>query len=161
MTSIERVVRESERLEELGDLDGSVALLTAALEETPEEPWLWARRGRVRRIRKDWRNAVLDFDRALALRPNGPTTLFLRGTCLAELGEFDGAIRDLEKCTELQPNSADAYWHLGVIHSYRGDLTKATCAYEKAFDIAPDRFPGLGDELVTLRARLAGPVGRA
>jgi tetratricopeptide (TPR) repeat protein len=103
---------------------------------------------------EDWKSAIVDFDVALALQPDAPSTLFLRGNSYARLGDFESAVRDLEACTGLQPNAADAYWELGVIHAFRRHLALAIASYETALAIAPAEYPGLAEELVTLKSEL-------
>ncbi len=71
------------------------------------------------------------------------------------LGELDRAVTDLEECVRLQPDAADAYWQLGTIHSFRGDLERTIATYEKAFALNPSEYSGLEEELVTLRKRQA------
>ncbi|KYF69163.1 hypothetical protein BE15_20290 [Sorangium cellulosum] len=151
---VEDAVARSDILEEAGDLDGAISVLSGAIRIVPDEPWLLARRGRLFRIREEWRKAIADFDVALAIKPDAPTTLFLRGTCRAELGEFEDAIADLESCIRLQSTAADAYWHLGTIYSFRGDIARTIAAYRKALELDPDKYPGLKDELIELDRKL-------
>jgi tetratricopeptide (TPR) repeat protein len=141
-------------LEEEGDLDAAIAVLTDAIDRLPTEPWLTARRGRLFRIRKEWRKAISDFDAALAIKPDAPTTLFFRGTCRAELGDFDGAIADLERCIQIQPRAADAYWEIAAIHDFRGSLGAAISSYRKAFELDPERYPGLKELLAELERKI-------
>ncbi len=126
----------------------------------PDAPWLLARRGRLYRIRKQWRKGIADFDAALALKPDAPTTLFFRGTSLAAIEEFDRAIADLESCIRLQPESADAYWRIGTIHEYRRNLPAAIAAYQKALEIDPKTYPGLPNTLVELQRKLKRKLSR-
>ena len=141
-------VSRSDQLEEDGDLDGAIAVLGDAIRQDSTDPLLAALRGRLFRIRKEWRKAIADFDTALAMKPDAPTTLFFRGTCRAEVGDFEGAIADLENVIRLEPESADAYWELGIIHRFRRDLDRAIAAYKKAFALDPNRYAGL-EEMVT------------
>ena len=152
MEAIER----SDKLYDAGDFRGAVEVLTDAIGVLPTEPALYAERGFIYRSKKGWRKAIADFDIALSHQPDAPTTLFMRGTCRATIGEFDGAIEDLQRCLVLQPNSADAYWELGTIYTFKNrDLAAAIASYEKAFELDPEGHPGLPQEISELRAKLA------
>ena len=153
-SDITAAIDQSDRLEEAGDVAAALSILTQSIERFPDEPWLRARRGRLLKTMEDWKSAIVDFDVALALQPDAPSTLFLRGSSYARLGDFESAVRDLEACTRLQPNAADAYWELGVIHAFRRHLALAIASYETALAIAPAEYPGLAEELVTLKSEL-------
>jgi tetratricopeptide (TPR) repeat protein len=158
---VKEVLRRTDALEDAGDLAGAIEAFSAGIEKLPDAPVLYALRGRLYRIRKQWRKAIADFDAALALKPDLPTTLFFRGTSLAIIGEFDRAIADLEGCIRLQPESADAYWHIGTIHSHLKNLDGAIVAYKKAFEIDPKTYPGIPDYLVELQGKLKRKMSRA
>jgi tetratricopeptide (TPR) repeat protein len=152
--TVAELVTLSDELEESGDLEGALAALTRAIAKASDDPWPFARRGRIYRIRKQWRKAIADFDSALALKFDSPTTLFMRGTCRATIGDFDGAIVDLERCIQFQPSSADAYWNLGTIHSFRNNVPEAIVSYSNALKLAPERYPGLVEEIAELKRLL-------
>jgi len=87
-------IRRADALEAAGDLEGAVAALSAAIEEESDDPWPRALRGRIFKLRTQWRDAIKEFDDALKLKPRAPTTLFFRGQCRAMIGDFDGALAD-------------------------------------------------------------------
>lgn len=142
-------VSRADQLEESGDLESAIAVLTDGIREDPADPSLFARRGRLFKLRKQWRAAIADFDTALGMKPDAATTLFFRGQCRATIADFDGAITDFERCIRIQPASADAHWEIGVIHGFRGDLARAIAAYRTAFELDPT-YAGLPDVIAEL-----------
>ncbi|MBL9024473.1 MAG: tetratricopeptide repeat protein [Myxococcales bacterium] len=150
----------ADQLEDAGDVDQALAVLSRAIGNEPDQPYLLALRGRLLRTQKAWQRTIADFDTAIALKPDVPTTLFFRGTCHANLENFDQAIADLRACIRLQPRSADAYWHLGTIYSYRGEPTAAVNAYRRAFELDPEwsrELPGRIEELQEQNNHSSGP----
>ena len=78
-------------LEADGDLDGALQAITEAVELAPEKPVYRALRGRLYSLQKQWRAAIRDFDRVLAVKPNAPSALYTRGRARFMIDEYDGA----------------------------------------------------------------------
>ena len=81
--------------------------------------------------------ALTEFDKALAIRPNDPETLLKRGTSLAGLGRLDEAIADYRAVIALRPDDAIAYLNLGASLAARGEYDEAVAMYRKVLAIQP------------------------
>ena len=81
--------------------------------------------------------ALTEFDKALAIRPNDPETLLKRGTSLAGLGRLDEAIADYHAALALRPDDAIAYLNLGASLAARGENDEAVAMYRKVLAIQP------------------------
>jgi hypothetical protein len=69
-----------------------------------ETPMALASRGYVLVQQKKYQEAIADFDRALALKPNEPKTLEYRGVAYHASGKYENALEDFLKVRELVPN---------------------------------------------------------
>jgi tetratricopeptide (TPR) repeat protein len=143
------VIDRADALEEAGDISGAIAELTAAITADPTNAHLRARRGYLFHIRKEWGAAILDFDAALAIRPEAVSTRFFRARARSMLDDLDGALRDFRECIRLDPSARDAWYESGHIYQYQGHLREALKAFECAGDFsdARERVAELKQEL--------------
>ena len=86
----------------------------------------------------DWKGAMADASRALAINPADPPSLRRTGILVACLGRFDEAITHLRKSVEIDPLLATSWNWLGVVQSNAGRLDEARDAMKRALQIAPD-----------------------
>ena len=94
--------------------------------------------------------ALTEFDKSLAIRPNDPETLLKRGTSLAGLGRLDEAIADYRAVIALRPDDAMAYLNLGASLSARANYDEAVATYRTVLAIQP----GSGEAYFNLGAAL-------
>lgn len=158
--TIDEAVRRADQLEDEGDLDTAITVLSKEIKASPTAARLYARRGRLRYLSKAYHEAIADFDVAITLRPSAATTFYFRARAKSFLNDLDGALADFEACVSLQPNSPDALFEMGLIHEYRRRFNDALALYERAKAIAPagNKYPApeaLDDRILDLRRRLA------
>jgi tetratricopeptide (TPR) repeat protein len=79
--------------------------------------------------------AVSFLDRALALAPDDPAVLNLRGVAWSKMDEPERAAADWERAAALRPTDADPLMNVGVDRLRRGDLDAAVTALEAAIRI--------------------------
>jgi tetratricopeptide (TPR) repeat protein len=145
-----------ETMEQYGN---ALADYTRALSHRPTDPDLWRNRGSVYfRIQRYWaeqplpspdptssapplntyanlyhyEDALADYDRSLALRPDDPDTLSNRAAAYAGLGRIDEARADLEHSLTQRPNDPTALYNLACFHSLSGDAPAALAALTPA-----------------------------
>ena len=59
--------------------------------------------------RGDYAGAIADFDRAIALAPDGADAYHNRGVTKAEQGDYAGAIADYDRVIALDPDNVAVY----------------------------------------------------
>ncbi len=57
---IEDIVAQADLMETVGDLDGAIGVLNEAICLISNEPWLFARRGRLYKVCQEWELAISD-----------------------------------------------------------------------------------------------------
>ncbi|MEV5181533.1 tetratricopeptide repeat protein [Streptomyces werraensis] len=98
--------------------------------------------------------AVVELGHALALIPDDPRTLALRGEYLRPLGRHAEAVADLERATALDPADAYAWASLGTVRLALGRPEEARTALDRALALEPDYAWAL-----VRRARVARELG--
>ena len=82
----------------------------------------------------DFKNAIIDFNKALQVDKNDAQAYANRGKAKDELGDFKGALSDLTKAIELKPEEQDYYIHRGntkvKIHDFAGAISDCSKAIE-------------------------------
>jgi len=82
--------------------------------------------------------AVSYLDRAIALAPNNPALLNLRGIAWSKLNDLSRAEADWRKVSELSPGDPEPLMNRGVHFLRQGSLDQAIAALEGVVAIAPD-----------------------
>ena len=85
-----------------------------------------------------YKEAILEYRRALALRPRFPDILMRLGMAYRELGQFAQAVRALEKALKINPAYTAARVQLGVTYYMQGFVDMALAEWEKAREMDPD-----------------------
>ena len=57
---------------------------------------------------------------------------------LHERMEYDDALADLNQSVRIDPGDANAYYYLGIVHKFRGDIDEAMAAFEKCIELSSD-----------------------
>ena len=96
------------------------------------------------------KEAIVDYNRSLELKPDNTFVLMGRGQILVELAQVQDAIRDLEKALQLIntfPNARDKYWAptqaytrngLGAASAALGDFGRAFDEFALSVDLQPN-----------------------
>jgi tetratricopeptide (TPR) repeat protein len=132
-----------------GKLEQAVADFSRAIEGGGLDPESLAlaynNRGVVFGELGDFDRAILDYQRALELKPGDPKTVrnlriahTRRGLAAARIGEVDRALADLSRAIELEPGHPTAYVRRAELRLERGDVQAAIDDLEAAVGIAPD-----------------------
>ncbi len=82
--------------------------------------------------------AIADFDKAIALRPDFADAYLIRGVAYAEQGEYGLAIADYDKALELRPDYSLVYNNRGVAYADKGEYDLAIADYSKAIELEPE-----------------------
>ena len=82
--------------------------------------------------------AIVEYRKALELRPDDATANNNLGNALADKGDLDAAIVEYRKALELEPEHVVAHYNLGIALKDKGDLDAAIVEYRKALELKPD-----------------------
>ena len=66
--------------------------------------------------------ALMNYDRAIALKPDYVEAHSNRGNCLDEMGRYPEALLSYQDALALQPHHADARWNTAINRLRAGDL---------------------------------------
>jgi len=83
-------------------------------------------------------DAVAQYERALALKPDHVDAHNNLGAALAALGRIDDAVKHYERAIAIKPDYAEAHNNLGATLAALGRIDDALKHYERAFAIKPD-----------------------
>ncbi len=139
-----------------GRFDDAISSLTTAIEHDPKNARAYSYRGECHYYLKDFDKAIADLDRALALDPDRPTTLSVRGLARAARdGYSEGAIKDSEKACSLGVKKACSR---AKEYSKRRKVDRANTLYAKGVEIFKagriDEAISLFTESITLNPTL-------
>jgi len=81
-------------------------------------------------------------DAALALMPDDPDSLYLKGICLLFAEEWTTAESVLQQVVTLRPDQAEAYHDLGLVQLRLGDGDGAAAAFARVSELQPDSWFG-------------------
>jgi len=131
------VLRRLGRLEEaLSDLDVALDDLQAGIEAEA-----YFERGEIRRILERYRQAVEDFDRALAIPARDPglsaVVIGSRGQAKLGLGDVDGALQDLDAALERTPDMVWALIARSTVHLARREIGRAIADRRRVVELLP------------------------
>jgi tetratricopeptide (TPR) repeat protein len=85
-----------------------------------------------------FKEAALEAERALTLRPGNPMGLRNRAFVRAYAGEFADAEQDMDAALEIDPNDADAWLQYAELMRDRGKPERSVEAAKKALSLAPE-----------------------
>jgi tetratricopeptide (TPR) repeat protein len=86
----------------------------------------------------NFKEAMANFDKALALKPNYAQPHYNLGLLLAKLGKLSQGIQYLQTAVQIDPYSHKAHNGLGAVLLVQGDLDSAAVHLKQALKIAPD-----------------------
>ncbi|KAJ0404503.1 hypothetical protein ATCC90586_007760 [Pythium insidiosum] len=128
-----------------GEFEMAQTCFEAALKAKPQSLYAKIRMGGLCFDRKELKQALRWFDKALAEKSDCPTAFFHRGQLHSI--DTDGtnaeeamarAFQDLERCIVLAADFSMAYIQLGVTHARTGNFDKAIEYLQTAAEITPD-----------------------
>ena len=86
----------------------------------------------------DLNGALLDYNRAIELKPDYANALLNRGYAKYELGDLEGALLDYNKLIELEPDDASAFNNRGIVKQKLEDFNGALIDYDRAIKLKSD-----------------------
>ncbi len=86
----------------------------------------------------DLSDALINFNKAIAIRPFYEHAYNGRGNVYSEQGNSPQALSDYNRAIAIKPDYADAYYNRGIFYEKHGELTQALSDYNKAIALNPD-----------------------
>lgn len=93
---------------------------------------------------REYKEALITFDKALDADPENFEALYYKGNCHMNMGKFIVAIEEFTKAIQINPNYAEAYANRGQAKFYLGGYQDACADYQKAHDLGK---PNMEDKL--------------
>jgi len=95
----------------------------------------WKNKGLDNYSRGNYKEAILDFNKAIELDPTNYIYYYHRATQKKFLEDFRGAILDYDKAIELDPYAPHLYSDRGLAKYYLKDFRGAILDYDKAIEL--------------------------
>jgi tetratricopeptide (TPR) repeat protein len=105
--------------------------------------------------KRQYREAIEEYRKAVALAPDFAPAFNRLGTCHAILDEMEEAEENFRKVIELAPNMDQGYLNLGMVNLLKGEPRKAIPLLEKALSLNPENTRAR-EQLQNLRPRSPG-----
>jgi tetratricopeptide (TPR) repeat protein len=103
----------------------------------PDNAKAYFNRAEAYRYRRQYCRALLDYDRALELRPGYDDAELGRGISLLKLGAAEAAIEALSSVLERAPSQVEAYFYRGLARRAAGTPDAARADFTRAARLAP------------------------
>jgi serine/threonine protein kinase/cytochrome c-type biogenesis protein CcmH/NrfG len=95
--------------------------------------------GRLLTFRKDFTNAIAQYNNALRINSNSPDIFFNLGYIYLTQGNYDQAIKNYESCWALSPHYKDeVLTNLGICHLKKNNVSQARLLFQQALDLNPN-----------------------
>jgi protein O-GlcNAc transferase len=123
-----------------GRAGDALALLTPLVGEAPGDADIRTHYGLALKELGRLDQAMADFNRALALRPDNALTLFCRGNLLVEEAKFEDALRDYDRLMGLAPAYDEGWFRRANALWLMEKFEEALTSYARALQLNPARF---------------------
>jgi uncharacterized caspase-like protein/lipoprotein NlpI len=150
-------LRFGDSLAEIGKPEEAMQAYRAATEIDPNFFFAYYGIGLLHMKAERYADARTAFDKAIALNPKDPGSLYQRGAALEYVGAFDLARADVEAAIKLGGDNVDYYDQLAAIDLALGDVEAAVTDTDRAAAVGQGYYGGSG----ILTYYLAGKQDRA
>ncbi len=96
---------------------------------------IYASRGLMRYLKRDYDGALNDCNRAISINPRLAEAYNYRGVVRLVKDDFDGAKKDFDRTIEIDPRHTEAYNNRGNVHMGKRDFEKALADYDRAIKL--------------------------
>lgn len=119
----------------LGRYELSKAILTRAVEITPDRGEIYYKVGMVEIKREDDDAAKANFEKAIEVQPRYPEARNNLGVLYHKARDYDGAIEQFEQAIAVWPGFKQAFLNKGNAHKGKGEFTEAEQAFKRAIKL--------------------------
>jgi S1-C subfamily serine protease len=89
----------------------------------------------------DYRGAIIDYDRVLAINPEFGEVYFRRGIARSLVKDWQGAVSDYTRAIELKPDHLEVYLNRGSVRNILKDWQGAKSDFNLAIALNPNSLP--------------------
>jgi tetratricopeptide (TPR) repeat protein len=139
-------LKPQERIEQILHLKD----LQANCPTSERQPEILFKLGLLYAAAQDYENALISWDKALAIQPDDHQALYNKGNALSALGRKQEAIAAYDQALAIQPDDHQALYNKGVALSALGRKQEAIAAYDQTLAIQPDDHQALYNKGVAL-----------
>lgn len=125
-------------LHQAGFFNQAIAEYRAAIESDPRMEEAWSNLGGIYAAQRSYPRAMEAFEKALAIKPDRPTTLNGYGTVLYARGKIAEAKDKWKQAVAIEPTFASAYYNMGNALEGEKDVASAADAYYQAIQANPN-----------------------
>ena len=122
----------------MGELSEAIAALTLALEKDEGSAEAHHYLGATYSELGLWDESEHHLQRALALQPHQPATLFEMGLLYARREDGTKALAFLREAAEVGPENPQVHFRIAEIHRFQKSFAEAEREYRRALEIQPD-----------------------
>ena len=127
-----------------------IELFTNVIQKNPDSFHGYWIRGSAYSNKKDYKEAIADFDKALEKKaPNPAEILNNRGNAKNNINDYQGAFNDLNDAIKINPKLAEAYSNRGSARDNLNDFEGALKDYDKALSLKPSMITAYNNRGVT------------
>jgi len=113
-------------------------LWIAAQKASPDNYEVYNELGNVYYREDNLQEALVNYDKALRIRPQYPEVFHNAGLVYIKAGQLDNAKRMLAQSLKLNPNLYESYYRLGQVAAYEGEIQKAVIYFNECLRLRPD-----------------------
>jgi tetratricopeptide (TPR) repeat protein len=103
---------------------------------------VWMAKGDKAIYQKNFKEAIVDFSRALDHDPNNTKAIYNRGLAYLYSEQYNEALADFSRFIELKPEDADGYNNRGLTYGYIGNVDAAIADFDKSLQLDPNYAEG-------------------
>ena len=88
----------------------------------------------------DWRNALVNYNKAIKIDPNGISVIYRKASLYQNLGMNNEAIKEYQKCIKLNPSMDSCAFHLAYCYFAIGNYYEANKIFSRLISANPQHY---------------------
>ncbi len=121
----------------VGNLKGAEKTIASALKINDKSAFVHSQKGFVHWLRKEYKEAIADYEKTIALNQNDHVVHCNLGMIYRELGNNDNAIKCIKQSLKIKPDYDNGHFELGIAYRKAGSLNEAVAELTRAVELAP------------------------
>lgn len=116
----------------------AIQILTKAINSSEATSLLYLRRAQAYSQAKDYKAALLDAEKVVAMNPRQRWAIELRGNLCLSAGKYENAVRDFSECIKLSPQEGKLYANRAAAYDGLGKKAQALADRKRRDDLNRD-----------------------